>query len=229
MPIFHISEDKPIFPHPSLADEQGLLGIGGNLLSNTLISAYRAGIFPWYNENDPILWWSPDPRFVLYPSELKVSKSMRPYFNQKKFQVTFDTEFPHIIKACSRIRRDGQKGTWITSDMEEAYVVLHELGYAHSVEVWEDGKIAGGLYGISLGKMFFGESMFTLRPNASKFGFISLVNVLKSKGFVLIDCQQETKHLASLGARAISRALFIDFLKQNEAEKDHVGNWGHWI
>jgi len=212
MPIYHISEDHPIFPHPSLADSQGLLGIGGNLSPETLISAYHTGIFPWYNEHDPILWWSPDPRFVLFPSDLKVSKSMRPYFNQEKFRITFDQEFKSVIKACSRIIRHGQEGTWITNDMTDAYIELHKQGYAHSVEVWEGDKLAGGLYGISLGNMFFGESMFTLRPNASKFGFISLVNVLKAKSFNLIDCQQETKHLASFGAKTIPRDLFLKML-----------------
>ena len=229
MSIFHISEKDPVFPHPSLADCQGLLGIGGNLAPVTLLTAYQAGIFPWYNEHDPILWWSPDPRFVLFPDELKVSKSMRPYFNQKKFTVTFDQEFFHVIKACSRITRHGQKGTWITNDMTEAYIELHNLGYAHSVEVWEEGKLAGGLYGISLGRMFFGESMFTLRPNASKFGLISLVNVLKARGFALIDCQQETKHLASLGAKTIARNLFVEMLSSNQNMATFKGKWSSWI
>jgi leucyl/phenylalanyl-tRNA--protein transferase len=229
MPVFHISEENPIFPDPSLSDHQGLIGIGGNLEPVTLLTAYQNGIFPWYNEHDPILWWSPDPRFVMFPDDLKVSKSMRPYFNQKKFTVSFDRAFEHVIRACSRIPRHDQEGTWITDDMLEAYTRLHELGYAHSVEVWEDDKLAGGLYGISLGCMFFGESMFTLRPNASKFGLISLVNVLKSRGFELIDCQQETKHLQSLGAKTIPRSLFLKMLSANQNKTTFKGNWASWI
>jgi leucyl/phenylalanyl-tRNA--protein transferase len=229
MPVFHISEDQPFFPDPSLADHQGLIGIGGNLEAPTLLAAYEQGIFPWYNEHDPILWWSPDPRFVLYPSDLKVSKSMRPYFNQEKFTVSFDKAFEYVIRACARIPRYGQASTWITNEMMEAYIQLHRLGYAHSVEVWEGGKLAGGLYGVSLGKIFFGESMFTLRPNASKFGFISMVRVLQERNFTLIDCQQETKHLASLGAKGVPRQEFLQALLVNREKESAVGPWTSWL
>ncbi|GLR16770.1 leucyl/phenylalanyl-tRNA--protein transferase [Portibacter lacus] len=229
MPIFHISEEQPIFPDPSLADDQGLLGIGGNLDPETLIMAYSEGIFPWYNEHDPILWWSPNPRFVLFPGDLKVSKSMRPYFNQKKFDLTLDTHFKDVIIACSRIPRAGQGGTWITNEMIDAYCRLHEAGFAHSVEVWSDGKLAGGLYGVSLGRMFFGESMFTLIPNASKFGFISLVKILQSKGFNLIDCQQETKHLERLGAKKLKRNVFLELLSENYKLENLKGKWTSWL
>lgn len=228
MPVFHISEEEPFFPDPSLADRQGLIGIGGNLEPSTLIAAYQQGIFPWYNQHDPILWWSPDPRFVLYPEDLKVSKSMKPYFNQQKFSVSFDTAFEHVVRACARIPRHGQSSTWITGEMMEAYVSLHQHGFAHSVEVWQDDKLAGGLYGVSLGKIFFGESMFTLRPNASKFGFISMVRILKEKGFTLIDCQQETKHLASLGAKGIPRQDFLRALSLNREKKTTLGAWTAW-
>ena len=229
MPIFKLTEDL-VFPHPELADISGILAIGGDLSPERLLLAYQNGIFPWYNPEDPILWWSPDPRLVLYPDELKVSKSMRPYFNQKKFDLTIDKDFTSVILNCKQQRRKGQGGgTWITGDMAEAYINLHELGYAHSVEVWKGGELAGGLYGIALGKVFFGESMFAKVSNASKFGFISFIRILKDKGFKLIDCQQETKHLESMGARAISRARFLDALKKNEEEESLVGKWSHFI
>ncbi|MCL4114986.1 UNVERIFIED_CONTAM: hypothetical protein GTU68_042288 [Idotea baltica] len=229
MPIFHISEEQPIFPHPSLADDQGLIGIGGNLNPSTLVNAYSAGIFPWFNEHDPILWWSPDPRFVLFPEDLKISKSMRPYFNQEKFRLTLDTHFQEVMTACSRIHRKGQGGTWITDEMLTAYIELHERGIAHSVEVWEGERLAGGLYGLSLGKMFFGESMFTLRPNASKFGFISLVKLLIARDFKLIDCQQETEHLKRFGAIKLKRNVFLELLLENQQHETLQGKWTSWI
>lgn len=224
MPVYHIPEEY-IFPHPNDADENGLLGIGGDLDPLRLLLAYEHGIFPWFGEHDPILWWSPDPRFVLYPEKLKVHKSMRPYFNQNKFRVTYDTVFSSVILACSRIKRKGQKGTWITSDMVEAYNTLHDLGYAHSVEVWKDEELVGGLYGVVLGKIFFGESMFSLEPNASKFGFIAMVRKLTKQNFRLIDCQQETAHLKSLGAELIPRQEFLDILHYNDHLDLHKGKW----
>lgn len=226
MPVFRLLEDEIVFPHPELADPNGILAVGGDLSPERLLLAYEWGIFPWFNPNEPILWWSPDPRFVLFPNELRVSKSMRPYFNQRKFDVTFDTQFERVIRACQQVERDKQLGgTWITEDMVQAYCKLHELGYAHSVEVWEEGELVGGLYGISLGKIFFGESMFTTVSNASKFGFISLVQKLEGLGFTLIDCQQKTRHLASLGARSIDRALFLEYLERNAMEETLVGKW----
>ena len=230
MPFFWLAEDEVVFPPVEMADENGLLAIGGDLSSERILAAYQQGIFPWFNEMDPYLWWAPDPRFVLFPQELKVAKSMRPYFNQGKFQVTLDRDFPAVIQSCAAVRRGGrQVGTWITDDMIEAYVALHEQGYAHSVEVWQDGRLAGGLYGVSLGKIFFGESMFARVGNASKFGFITLVRTLQEKGFNLIDCQQETEHLGSLGARAIPRTYFTDLLKSNADEPTIQGNWGSLI
>ena len=187
------------FPDVEESTEEGIVAVGGDLSVERLILAYSKGIFPWYSsDKSPILWWSPDPRFVLLPSQLKISKSMRPLFNQNKFQVTWDQNFEDVIKNCQKIERDDQPGTWITSKMLAAYIQLHKKGYAHSVEVWLDNELVGGLYGISLGKVFFGESMFAKVSNASKFGFISLVKQLIKKDFVLIDCQQETKHLESL-------------------------------
>jgi leucyl/phenylalanyl-tRNA--protein transferase len=229
MPIYLLSEDELQFPHPSLTSENGILAVGGDLSAERLILAYQYGIFPWFNEGDPILWWSPDPRFVLFPEELKVSRSMRPYFNQKKFGCTIDRDFGAVIRHCQQNRRGRQAGmgTWITEEMLEAYIRLHELGFAHSVEVWKGDELVGGLYGLAFGKCFFGESMFTKVSNASKFGFINLVRYLEERGFWLIDCQQETRHLASLGARSISRKKFLSILEKNREEDGAIGKWDH--
>ena len=229
MPVFWLSDDEISFPHPELANEDGILAVGGDLSQERLLLAYSIGLFPWFNPDDPILWWSPDPRFVLFPDELKVSKSMRPYFNQKKFKVSFDQDFRAVISACQQQRRIGQGGgTWITDEMIEAYCKLNEEGYAHSVEVWQDDELVGGLYGVSLGKIFFGESMFAKVSNASKFGFISLVKKLVALDFELIDCQQKTRHLQSLGGRSISRKEFLGFMKKNSANKTIIGDWSHF-
>lgn len=229
MPVFWLSNEHNVFPDPELANEDGILAVGGDLSPERLLMAYQKGIFPWFNPGDPILWWAPDPRFVLFPEELKVSRSMRPYFNQKKFTVTIDRAFDQVIRACQNQRRKGQLGgTWITEDMIEGYSSLHQKGYAHSVEVWKDDTMVGGLYGISLGNIFFGESMFAKVSNASKFGFISLVRRLHELGFELIDCQQQTRHLESLGARCISRSDFLRYLKKNANMPDRLGNWG-WM
>jgi leucyl/phenylalanyl-tRNA--protein transferase len=218
------------FPDVEESTEEGIVAVGGDLSVERLILAYSKGIFPWYSsDKSPILWWSPDPRFVLFPENLIVSKSMRPYFNQNKFQVTWDQNFEDVIINCQKIDREDQPGTWITSKMLASYIQLHKKGYAHSVEVWLGNELVGGLYGISLGKVFFGESMFAKVSNASKFGFISLVKQLKQKGFLLIDCQQETKHLESLGAAAIKRKDFIEFLKNNEIEETYLGSWENYF
>lgn len=221
MPIYLLPEDELVFPDPALANPDGILAVGGDLSPERLLLAYRYGIFPWYNPGEPILWWSPDPRMVLFPSELKVSRSMRPYFNQKKFTCTIDRDFEAVMRACQQNKRPGQRGgTWITDEMVEAYCRLHDLGYAHSVEVWQQDELVGGLYGLALGRVFFGESMFTKISNASKFGFIYLVRLLEKWGFQLVDCQQETRHLRSLGARNISRETFLKYLAENE-ENDY--------
>jgi len=218
------------FPDVEESTEEGIVAVGGDLSVERLILAYSKGIFPWYSsDKSPILWWSPDPRFVLFPENLIVSKSMRPYFNQNKFQVTWDQNFEDIIINCQKIDREDQPGTWITSKMLASYIQLHKNGYAHSVEVWLGNELVGGLYGISLGKVFFGESMFAKVSNASKFGFISLVKQLKQKGFLLIDCQQETKHLESLGAAAIKRKDFIEFLNNNDIEETYLGSWENYF
>lgn len=226
MPVFWLDDESLDFPAPELATPEGIIAVGGDLSPERLLTAYSEGIFPWFNEGDPILWWSPDPRFVLFPDELVVSRSMRPYFNQKKFQVTFDRDFEGVMRNCQQSNRNGQSGdTWITEDMIRAYVQVHDMGYAHSVEVWQDEELVGGLYGISLGKIFFGESMFAKVSNASKYGFITLVQKLREKGFVLIDCQQQTQHLGSLGARPISRKSFLQYLEENKKQETLTGSW----
>lgn len=217
-PVFQLHDKFIAFPHPALASPEGLLAIEGDLSPERLELAYLYGIFPWFNPGDPIYWWSPDPRMVLYPQDLKVHKSMRPYFNQNKFQVSFDKKFSSVIKGCKETGKRSERGTWITDEMEEAYAALHEKGLAHSVEVWEGGTLVGGLYGLALGKVFFGESMFAKKSNASKFGFISLVRKLEQMGFWLIDCQQETPHLKSLGAKPILRSEFLNILQKNRLE-----------
>jgi leucyl/phenylalanyl-tRNA--protein transferase len=202
-------------PSPELAEADGLLAIGGDLSPERLINAYKMGIFPWYNPDEEILWWSPDPRFVLFPEELKISKSMQQVLRKNPFRISFNTAFHEVISNCKNVDRKGQDGTWISNEMKNAYQGLHHLGIAHSVEVWKDQQLVGGLYGLRLGKVFFGESMFALESNASKFAFIHYVQKLQKEGVNLIDCQQETKHLASLGARSIKRKDFLKQLNEN--------------
>lgn len=225
MPLFRLSPNDVLFPDPELSLPDGLLAIGGDLSTERLLEAYRQGIFPWFNEEDPILWWSPDPRLVLFPEKLHIQRSMRPYFNQGKYQVSMDTEFESVIRSCATTRRKGQSGTWISEQIIEAYVKLHQLGYAHSVEVWHKGELVGGLYGLALGKVFFGESMFSRLPNASKFGFIALTLQLREQNYELIDCQQTTRHLVSLGAEPISRQRFLKYLHKNRNRPTQKGQW----
>jgi len=200
------------FPPIEQTLPEGILAIGGDLSSERLLMAYRNGIFPWFEDDQPILWWSPDPRMVLFPKELVVSKSMRNILNRNIFKVTFNQGFRHVISNCKQILRDGQNGTWITNEMIEAYCRLHELGFAQSIEVWRDDELVGGLYGIDLGHIFCGESMFSKVSNASKVAFIALVNHLKSHQYQLLDCQVYNEHLESLGAREIPRAEFMAIL-----------------
>lgn len=230
MPVYWLDKDDVSFPPAELANEDGIIALGGDLSVERLLSAYWNGIFPWFNNDDPFIWWSPDPRFVLYPADLKVAKSMRSYFNQKKFQVTLDQEFETVMRNCQQAKREGQSGgTWITESIVEGYVKLHQAGYAHSVEVWKGEELVGGLYGVALGKVFFGESMFSKASNASKFGFISLVRKLVELDFDLIDCQQKTKYLGSLGATEIPRKNFLAHLEINKEKPTLKGNWGSML
>lgn len=223
MTILH--PEQYIFPHPSLADDEGLLAIGGDLTTARLICAYSSGIFPWYSEGQPILWWSPDPRCIIYPSDIHISKSMRSYFKQNKYQITIDQAFANVINHCKKTTRIGQDGTWITEEMQAAYIRLHEEGIAHSVEVWEKDQLVGGLYGVSVGKIFSGESMFSLKSNASKFALITLAKILQKLGFHCIDCQMETEHLMRMGAINIKREEFFCLLKENALEQSMRGSW----
>ena len=214
MPVFQLP-DEPVFPRPELANEDGLLAVGGDLSPQRLLNAYAHGIFPWYNEGMPVLWWSPDPRMVLFPKEFKRHKNLRRLVRSRKFEVTMDTDFHHVIEACGKAERKGQEGTWITDEMQKAYIRLFELGFAHSVECRLDGKLAGGLYGVALGKIFFGESMFHNVTDASKVALWHLVDYLLENDFELIDAQQDTPHLRSLGARLVPRKAFLQILKEN--------------
>lgn len=227
--MYWLKEKEIAFPEVEFADRHGLLAGGGDLTAERLVFAYQMGIFPWYNEGEPILWWSPDPRFVVKPKEVYESKSMRKILNRKTFDVTIDTAFEQVIANCAHMPRGGQDGTWITQDMIDAYSRLHQLGIAHSVEVWQDNELVGGLYGLSLGKLFFGESMFTKVSNASKVGFITLARLLDKKGFELIDCQTESAHLRSLGADFINRKDFCNNLDKQDWSTSIIGSWTDWL
>lgn len=220
MPVFQLSE-KLVFPPPELAEEDGLLAAGGDLSEGRLVLAYSMGIFPWYSDGSPILWWSPDPRLVLMPEELHISRSLRQTIKKGVFTITKDTVFPEVIKSCAA----RAEGTWLTDEMLEAYIRLHNSGYAHSVESWHKGKLAGGLYGVALGGIFFGESMFANKTDASKVALVALVRHLIKGGFKIIDCQVETRYLKSLGAREISRSEFTGRLKEALAMPPKPGLW----
>ncbi|NND16381.1 MAG: leucyl/phenylalanyl-tRNA--protein transferase [Eudoraea sp.] len=207
--------DELWFPPADTASSDGLLAIGGDLSVERLILAYSSGIFPWFNEDTMIFWWSPDPRMVLFPEKLRISKSMRPLLKNDHFRITKNTCFSDIIDACAKAKRPTQEGTWITQDMKDAYLALHEKGIAVSYEVWEDDDLVGGLYGVDLNGIFCGESMFSKVSNASKFAFIKMVEELQAKNYVLIDCQMYTEHLASMGAETIPREKFLRLLKAN--------------
>jgi len=213
------------FPDPSTADPFGVLCSGGNLSPGMLLSAYRQGIFPWFNDDDPILWWSPDPRFVLVPDELHVSRTMRRVFRSGRFELSVDRDFRAVIEACAARERPGQNGTWITRDMIEAYVRLHALGWAHSAEARLDGVLVGGCYGISIGDAFFGESMFSRADDASKAAFLALALLLREDGIALIDSQVRTDHVASLGGREIPRDDYLERLRSALGARSRKGSW----
>lgn len=220
-----LARDNLAFPplEKALREPNGLLAAGGDLSPQRLLAAYRHGCFPWYQGGQPLLWWSPDPRTVLFPAELHVSRSLAKLLRQQTLRVTFDQDFAAVIEACAGPRRDAD-GTWITEEMRAAYIELHELGHAHSVEVWQDERLVGGLYGLALGRAFFGESMFSRQSNASKVGFVTLVRQLQQWGFELIDCQMQTAHLLSLGARSIVRRDFAERL-QAAIDRPSLAQW----
>ena len=224
MPVFLLS-DTIEFPPPHLASEEGLLAVGGDLTQKRLLLAYRMGIFPWFSNNEPILWWSPDPRLVLYPHEIKISKTLKKIIKKEVFKVTMDLAFNEVINQCAQIRLKKNQGTWIIEDIIEAYCRLHESGFAHSVEVWRQGELAGGLYGVSLGKCFFGESMFTRINNASNIALVKLVEYLKKLSFDMIDCQVATEHLTRFGARQIPRIRFLNQLEKSLKAPTQKGKW----
>lgn len=219
------ADEYIIFPPVENSTPEGIVAVGGNLSPGVLLSAYKQGIFPWFNEGEEILWWSPDPRFVLYTENLRISKSMKKVLKKNQFQISCDSRFEEVIRGCRNSFRKGQGGTWITEDMVKAYCDVHELGWAHSVEVSLDGELIAGLYGISFGRVFFGESMFTKVSNGSKAGFIALTLFLRDKGFRIIDCQDHTKHLESLGAENMSRIDFYKILKSELHYPDYKGKW----
>jgi len=213
------------FPDPNEAPADAPLAFGGDLSVPRLLEAYHSGIFPWFSEGEPILWWSPDPRFVLRPGELKVSHSLKRSLKQPHWQITYDTAFEDVIRACASAKRPGQHGTWIVEDMIAAYTALHKQGYAHSVECWREGKLVGGLYGVSLGAAFFGESMFHRCPDASKVAFVHLVRRLVEWKFQFIDCQQPTRYLASFGATCWPRSTFLQTLADALDQPTRRGKW----
>ena len=224
MPVYRIPEGL-VFPHPSLAEPSGLLGVGGDLSPERLLLAYASGIFPWYSDPDPILWFSPDPRMVLEPGRLHVPRSLRKTLRHGRYAVRLDTAFERVIRGCAEARRPEDVGTWITADMREAYLRLHQLGFAHSAEAWEGDGLAGGLYGVSLGGCFFGESMFSLRPDASKVAFVALVRQLLRWGFDLVDCQISTPHLERFGAVEWPREQFLRALARMLECATRRGRW----
>jgi len=224
MPVFQLTE-QITFPHPDLAEPNGLLAVGGDLCVPRLIAAYKNGIFPWYSDGDPILWWFTSPRLILIPDELKVSKRLHRYYKNGGMDLTINAAFNEVIERCASIGRKDNEGTWITLDMISAYQELHRQNYAHSVECWYNNDLVGGLYGIALGRVFFGESMFSTKSNSSKLALIHLVNFLKSNGYKLIDCQMTTEYLRSLGAREIPGKDFHLLLKKYIVSDNFNGAW----
>jgi leucyl/phenylalanyl-tRNA--protein transferase len=224
--LLSLDSDELRFPPVDLASPEGLLAVGGDLRSERLLAAYRHGIFPWYSDDQPILWWSPDPRAVFFPNRIHISRSLRKTLRSGRFSITMDTSFEHVISACAETGlRRGAKGTWITAEMQQAYSDLHRKGYAHSVEVWEDGQLAGGLYGLSLGRAFFGESMFHRRTDASKVALVALSRQVQAWGFLFIDAQVSSDHVLSLGAAEIRRTRFMELLARALQAPTRIGHW----
>lgn len=226
MPIYILGEDI-VFPPAAMASREGILAVGGDLSPERLLNAYARGIFPWFSEGDPIIWWSPSPRMILFPEEVHIARSMKRLMKKEPplFEWTFDTHFREVIEGCRTAPRKNQPGTWITTEIKDAYIRLFELGYAHALAVWQDKELVGGIYGVSLGKCFFGESMFSKVPNASKFAFIKLAQQLMKMDFLMLDCQVPSEHLRKLGAREMPRHEFLGLLKLGLRSKTLVGKW----
>ncbi|MCH2215775.1 MAG: leucyl/phenylalanyl-tRNA--protein transferase [Flavobacteriales bacterium] len=225
MPVYALDSDYLVFPDPNDASEDGLLAVGGQLREDWVLKAYEMGIFPWFNENDPILWWSVDPRSVLFFDNLRIQRSMKPYLNSDKYEFRIDTDFETVIKACANAPGRGMDRTWISDEMIKVYKSLHRLGVAHSAEIWNGPKLVGGLYGVSLGNVFFGESMFSFEKNMSKLAFIRFARFLSSLGFDFIDCQVPTAHLSSLGSVNIPRSDYLMMLKASLQAPTKSGKW----
>ncbi len=225
MPVYQLIDDL-IFPSPENAEPDGLLAVGGDLSSERVLLAYQMGIFPWYSERQPILWWSPNPRMILEPGNFHVSRRLRQTLKKAPFKVTFDRAFAKVIRACASVQRRDQDGTWITPEMQQAYIRLHKQGYAHSVESWLEGELVGGVYGVSLGRCFFGESMFFYRTDASKVALTALIERLKAWDFSMLDAQMTTRHLMTLGAKEITRRVFLKRLREALGFPTIRGNWG---
>lgn len=221
--LFHLSQQLR-FPSPGLASDEGLLAVGGDLSEQRLILAYRTGIFPWYSDGDPILWWSPNPRLVLFPEDFHISRSLKRVLKKQTFHITFDTAFRQVVAGCAG-RRTGAEGTWIVPEMAAAYQRLHHIGVAHSVEVWQDDALAGGLYGVSLGGSFFGESMFSRASNASKVALAALIRSVRKWDFDMVDCQVTSAHLLRMGAKEVSRKVFLEMLELSMEKPTRVGRW----
>ncbi|MCX6249079.1 MAG: leucyl/phenylalanyl-tRNA--protein transferase [Bacteroidetes bacterium] len=224
MPVYQLP-DEILFPDPSESEPEGLLAVGGDLKPERLLTAYASGIFPWYSENEPILWWSPDPRLVLFPQNFKSSHSLNQKIKKNIFTVRWDTDFEQVIHACAETERRNETGTWISKEMKDAYIELHRLGFAHSVEIYVEGKLAGGLYGVSLGRAFFGESMFHMVTDASKIALYFLIQKMKEFEFLFIDSQVETEHLVSLGAELIPRKKYLKLLNEAIKYPTIKGKW----
>lgn len=235
--MFNFIANNDIDQFPPIEEAwDGIVALGGQLTTARLLSAYRQGIFPWNNANQPLMWWSPDPRMLMRPEDVRISKSMRKILARAEFKITLDTAFEEVIRNCANIPRPGQEplegeesGAWLTNEMQEAYIDLHKAGYAHSVEAWQNGQLVGGLYGVAIGWNFSGESMFAKVSNASKAAYLTLVPLLGQLGFQWIDCQMYTEHLSSLGARLYPRQMYLDFLKENESEVGIQGTWTHLL
>jgi leucyl/phenylalanyl-tRNA--protein transferase len=224
VPVYQLNKEI-VFPHPSLADDNGLLAVGGDLSPERIISAYADGIFPWYNKGEPILWWSPNPRCIMFPANFKVPKSLKLLIKKNIFEVRFDTAFNSVISKCAKVHQSIDSGTWITSEMKKAYILLHHLGYAHSVETYFNNELVGGLYGIAIGKVFYGESMFHIVSNASKVAFYFLIEKLRQWQFDIIDNQTTTEHLLKLGAEEIERDKFLAIIEKSIKKENHKGKW----